>query len=152
MSEIINRKPGTKLKVDYVRSGKPETASVTVADREKLFPESPEQAENANEQGAPAESKLGVTVRGVTPEMADRLSIPANKGVIVTGVKPGSFADDVNLTQGDVILEINRQPVNSEEEFRKIQTQLKSGQDVVFLVRQGRGRTAGTVFLGGTLP
>jgi len=51
-----------------------------------------------------------------------------------------------------VILEINRQPVNSPEDFSKVQSQLKSGQDVVFLVRQGRGRNAGTIFLPGTLP
>jgi len=51
-----------------------------------------------------------------------------------------------------VILEINKQPVNNEDDFRKAQASLKSGQDVVFLVRQGRGRNAGTIFLGGTLP
>ena len=65
---------------------------------------------------------------------------------------PGSPADQAGLQRGDVILESNKQPVNSEGEFRRVQAQLKSGQDVVFLVRQGRGRNAGTVFLGGTLP
>ena len=84
--------------------------------------------------------------------MADQLGIPAGKGVVVTEVKSGSFADDAGVTRGDVILEINKQPVNSDEQFRKIESQLKSGQDVVFLVRQGRGRNAGTIFLGGTLP
>jgi len=42
--------------------------------------------------------------------------------------------------------------VNNEDDFKKVQSQLKSGQDVVFLVRQGRGRNAGTIFLAGTLP
>ena len=85
-------------------------------------------------------------------ELAERLGATANKGVIVTGVKPGSWADDNNVQRGDVILEINRQPVNNVDDFRKIQSGLKSGQDVVLLVRQGQGRSAGTVFLGGTLP
>ena len=68
-------------------------------------------------------------------------------------VKTGSFADDVGLSRGDVILEINKQPVNSEDDFTKISTTLKSGQDVVFLVRQrGAGRQDGTIFLAGTLP
>jgi serine protease Do len=93
-----------------------------------------------------------VTVRKLTPEMADRLDVPAGKGVIVEDVKPGSFADDVNLNRGDVILEINKQPVNSEEDFARIESSMKSGQDVVFLVRP-RGATTqdGTVFLPGTL-
>ncbi len=94
-----------------------------------------------------------MTVRKVTPEMADRLDMPSGKGVIVQDVKPGSFAEDVNLGRGDIILEINKQPVNSEDEFAKIESSLKSGQDVVFLVRQrGSNRQDGTIFLAGTLP
>jgi S1-C subfamily serine protease len=59
----------------------------------------------------------------------------------------------VNLSRGDVILEINKQPVNSTDDFAKVTQNLKSGQDVVFLVRPARaGANAGTVFLGGTLP
>jgi serine protease Do len=85
--------------------------------------------------------------------MADKLDIPAGKGVIVQDVKAESFADDVALTRGDVILEINKQPVNTEEDFNRVQSALKSGQDVVFLVRQrGSGRQDGTTFLAGTLP
>jgi serine protease Do len=71
---------------------------------------------------------------------------------VVTEVRPGSFADDINLSRGDVILQVNKQPVNSEDDFRKITSQLKSGDDVVFLVRQGRGRNSGTIFYGGKLP
>jgi serine protease Do len=98
------------------------------------------------------ENKMGLSVRGITPDIADRLGIPANKGVIVGEVKPDSFAEDVGLQRGDVILEVNRKPVNSEADFKALQSQLKSGEDVVFLVRQGRGRNADTIFLAGTLP
>jgi serine protease Do len=108
--------------------------------------------EEGNEEAAPAPSKLGLTVQNVTREIAERLSIPPGKGVIVTDVKAGSFADDVGLSRGDVILEINKQAVNSDDDFRKTSQDLKSGQDVAFLVRQGRGRNQGTIFLGGTLP
>ena len=111
-----------------------------------------EEQDNEDES-TPKQSKFGVTVRKVTPEMADRLDMPAGKGVIVQDVKPGSFAEDVNLGRGDIILEVNRQPVNSEEEFAKIESSLKSGQDVVFLVRpRGSSRQDGTIFLAGTLP
>jgi len=52
-----------------------------------------------------------------------------------------------------VILEINKQKVNSVDDFDRIQSTLKSGQDVVFLVRQrGPGPNNGTIFLAGTLP
>jgi serine protease Do len=85
--------------------------------------------------------------------MAERLEVPAGKGVIVQDVKPGSFADDIGVARGDVILEINKQAVNSDDDFNRISSTLKSGQDVVLLVRQrGAGRQGGTVFLAGTLP
>ncbi|HTW32544.1 MAG TPA: PDZ domain-containing protein, partial [Candidatus Sulfotelmatobacter sp.] len=79
--------------------------------------------------------------------------LPAGKGVIVQDVKPNSFAEDVNLGRGDIILEINKQPVNSEEDFARIESSLKSGQDVVFLVRQrGSSKQDGAIFDAGTLP
>jgi len=73
--------------------------------------------------------------------------------VVVVDVKPGSFAEDINLSRGDLILEVNKLPVNGEGEFAKIESSLKSGQDVVFLVRpRGATQQDGTVFLAGTLP
>jgi serine protease Do len=126
---------------------------VTVADRAKLFASRLGEAEDNSEEAAPKQSKLGITVRALTPEMADRLNVPSDKGVVVQDVKPGSFADDTGLTRGDIILEINKQPINSQEDFDRVQGNLKSGQDVVFLVRQrGAGRNGGTIFLAGTLP
>ena len=153
VSDIASRKPGSKVILGFVRNGKKQEATVTVTDRAKLFAARLGEDDEGGEEAAPKESKLGLTVRAVTSEMADRLDIPAGKGVIVQDIKPSSFADDVGLTRGDVILEINKQAVNSEDEFSRISSSLKSGQDVVFLVRQrGSGRQDGTIFLAGTLP
>jgi serine protease Do len=153
VSDIASRKPGSKVPLGFVRNGKKQEATVTVADRAKLFAARLGEDDQGGEEAAPKESKLGLTVRAVTSEMADRLDIPSGKGVIVQDIKPSSFADDVGITRGDVILEINKQPVNSEDDFNRISSSLKSGQDVVFLVRQrGTGRQDGTIFLAGTLP
>ncbi|GAC1428863.1 MAG: DegQ family serine endoprotease [Terriglobales bacterium] len=153
VGDIASRKPGTKANLGFVRNNKKEEATVTVADRSKLFASRLGDEEESSEQATPKESRLGLGVRGITSDMAERLDIPASKGVIVQEVKPGSFADDIGFTRGDVILEINKQPVNSEGDFTRVQSSLKSGQDVVFLVRQrGAGRQDGTIFLAGTLP
>jgi len=152
VSDIASRKPGSKIDLSFIRNGKPQDATVTIADRAKLFAAELGEDEE-NDESAPKTSKFGVTVRKVTPEMAERLDLPVGKGVIVQDVKPGSFAEDVNLGRGDIILEINKQPVNSEEEFAHIEASLKSGQDVVFLVRQrGSTRQDGMIFDAGTLP
>jgi serine protease Do len=83
--------------------------------------------------------------------MANRYQLPNTKGVIVQDLKPDGFGDTVGLSRGDIILEINKQPVDGEENFQKIQSQAKSGQDVVFLVRPRGIRDNTTVFMGGTL-
>jgi serine protease Do len=153
VSDIASRKPGSKVTLAFIRNGKPQEATVTVADRAKLFAARLGEEQENEDENTPKQSKFGLTVRKVTPEMADRLDMPTGKGVIVQDVKPGSFAEDVNLGRGDIILEVNKQPVNSDEEFNRIESNLKSGQDVVFLVRpRGSSRQDGTVFLAGTLP
>jgi serine protease Do len=153
VADIASRKPGAKIAVGFLRNGKQQETSVTVADRAKLFAARLNEDDSGNDESAPKQSKLGVTVRKLTPEMADRLDIPAGKGVIVQDVKPGSFAEDINLGRGDVILEVNKQPVNNEDDFAKIESNLKSGQDAVFLVRpRGSTRQDGTIFMAGTLP
>jgi serine protease Do len=149
VSEIAARKPGTKAELGYIRDGKEQKVTVTIADRAKLFPDA--SAETASdESAAPEAAKLGLSVRVPTPDQVSRLGLTAGKGLIVTEVKPGSFAEDIGLTRGMVILEINRKSLSSEEDFRKVTAQLKSGDDVVFLIRDGRN--SGTLFLGGTLP
>jgi serine protease Do len=153
VNQISSLRPGTKAFIAYLREGKEQKTTVTIADRSKLFGSQLGLAnEPESEEAKPAPSRLGVTVQGITPEIANRLDVPAGKGVIVQDVKSGSFAEDIGLNRGDVILQVNRQPVNSIADFNRILGGLKKGQDVVFLVRQGRGRNAGTLFLSGTLP
>jgi len=153
VADIASRKPGSKVDLGFLRNGNGQKASVTIADRAKLFASRLGEDQESDDSNVPKQSRLGVTVRKVTPEMADRLDMPAGKGVIVQDVKPGSFAEDIDLGRGDIILEINKQPVNSEEDFSRIESSLKSGQDVVLLVRQrGSTRQDGTIFKAGTLP
>ncbi|MBZ5616260.1 MAG: Do family serine endopeptidase [Acidobacteriia bacterium] len=153
VADIASRKPGSKVKLTFVRNGKKQDATVTIADRAKLFASRlGEEEENQNEE-TPKASKFGVTVRNITPDLADRLGIAAGKGVVVQDVKQGSFAEDLGLNRGDVVLEVNKQPVNTPDDFTKIESSMKSGQDVVFLVRpRGARAQDGTIFLAGTLP
>ncbi len=153
VSDIASRKPGSKVTLGFLRNGKTQDATVTIADRAKLFAARLGEDQQGEDESTPKQSKFGVTVRKLTPEIADRLDIPSGKGVIVQDVKPQSFAEDIGLGRGDVILDVNKQPVNSEEEFARVESSLKSGQDVVFLVRQrGTSRQDGTIFVAGTLP
>ena len=152
VADISSLKPGTTAKLGYVRNGKESSAEVTIADRAKLFAARLGGEQEQGEEGQPQESKFGLTVKGITQDMANRYSLPNTKGVIVQDVKPDGFGDTAGLGRGDIILEINKQPVNSEEDYRRLEAQAKSGQDVVFLVRPRGTRDNSTVFMGGTLP
>jgi serine protease Do len=89
-------------------------------------------------------------VQPTPPAQASKLHLSG--GLIVTSVKPGSFADDINLPKGWVITEINRKPVTDEASYRAIVSGLKSGDDVVFVVHDPRVQNGGDNYIGGTLP
>jgi serine protease Do len=153
VNEISGLKPGSKAKLGFLRNGKEQEASVTIADRAKLYSDLLGDNEAGPESAVPTESKLGLSVSNVTSDLASRMGTPPGKGVIVEDVKNGSFADeDLGLQRGDVILEVNRKPVNSEEDFRKAQAELKSGEAVALLIHPARSRPGTTVFAAGTLP
>jgi serine protease Do len=151
VNDITAVKPGGKVTLSIVRNGQKMEKTVEVVDRAKLYKDILGGESEGGEEGQPTESKLGISIRSLSPAMAQQMGIPA-EGVLVTEVRPGSFGDDLNLQRGDVILQVNRQPVNSEEEFNRIVSQLKSGDPVALLLRVGRGRNASTAFVSGTLP
>jgi serine protease Do len=152
VSIISAVRPGNKVDITYVRNGQQKQTSVGVEDRTKLFPDRNEESEDASNSHEPAPTKLGVTVHSLNQEQTDRLGITNGKGVIVTEVRPDSFAEDIDVRTGDVILEVNRHAVSSEDDFRKQTSQLKTGEDVVFLIRRGRGANSRNEFHSGTLP
>ena len=71
----------------------------------------------------------------------------------MTDIEVGGFASDLLLQRGDIILSVNRQPVSSVDDFNRIQSQLKSGSDVVLLIARRSGpRSFTTLFLADRLP
>lgn len=74
-------------------------------------------------------------------------------GVIVSEVEAGSFAEDIGFLRGDVIVEVNRNVVESFDDLRRELAEVHSGQEVIFKVlRRDENRGLLTVFLAGTAP
>ncbi len=144
---------GNTIRIRYNRNGKEAETAVTVGDRSKIFEDLLGEAEEAARPGETTNAKFGLTLQNLTPEMADRLGIRDQQGVIVNQVDPGSFADDIGVARGDLIVEIQRQPVRTVEDVRRIQGVMKSGDAVVFKVmRRVRGPQMQAFFLAGDLP
>ena len=147
---ISEKAPGSTVRLGYTRDGKPQTIEVGIADRSKLFADQgKEDDDDTPEQSDAGQAKLGITVQGVPAAQASKLGIRG--GVIVTAVRPGSFAEDVGLAPSAVITAINRKPVINEADYRAIVSGLKTGDDVVFAIRDPRNPSNGETLLGGTL-
>ena len=153
VADISTRKVGSTVQLGVLRNGSKQTLTVGIANRAKLFANV---GSNSDNNTTPAEadageSKLGIQVDAVPAQTASKLGIQG--GVSVTSVRPGSFADDIGIPSGTVILEINKKPISDKADFNAIVNGLKSGQDVAFKVRlQGPNAPAGDSYFGGTLP
>jgi len=149
---ISARKPGTTIQLGFIRNGKPMTATVTVGDRTKMLEalnnaQGNENNPNQNGGSENAQTKLGISVSDL-PQGA-----PAGlHGVLIQSVKPGSFADEIGLAEGVVIVAINRHPIHNVNDFRTIVAGLKSGDDVAFEIVDPQAPNAGSFYRGGTLP
>jgi serine protease Do len=149
---ISAKRPGETVRLGYLRNGKAQTADVGIADRAKLFANLTGGGEENNtpDQADVGQSKLGITVEQIPASVAGKLGIKG--GVAITSVKPGSFADNIGLVSNVIITAINRHPVTDEASYRGIVTGLKSGDDVVFVLRNPQNLSGGDSYVGGTLP
>ena len=155
VADISPRRVGSTVRLGYIRDKKPQTATVLIGDRNKTYNDLNGNNSGDDDNGTPQEadagqSKLGITVAAVPPQIASKLGVKG--GVVVSSVKTGSFGDEINLVKGVVIVEINHRAVNDEASYRSIVSGLKSGDDVVFVIRIPGAQGGGNSLVGGTLP
>ena len=150
VNEIASRRPGSTIRLGYMRDGKQGDTTITIGDRDKVFADlGTEQAEaSPDDKGDAGEAKLGIVVRDASPSTTAKLHTP---GVVVQSVRSGSFADLQQLEPGLVIVRINKQPTGTKEQFDAVVSKLKTGDDVVFEVIDPRHPDSGLNYLGGTL-
>ena len=151
---------GKKLRMEYLREGKRLSADVEVGDRNKIVAEYegvPASVQSAGAREEQASGTLGLSVKSLTHEqsqdLVDKLHLDGQQGVLVMNVQPSGFALDLGVHHGDIILSINHHPATSAEEFNRLQSTLKSGDDVLLLIARGSGPHAyTTLFLADRLP
>jgi serine protease Do len=132
VNDISARHVGSSVKIGYLRD-------ITGQQDE---PPAPQEADAG-------EGKLGITVAAIPPAIAAKTGIKG--GVIITNVRPGSFADEIGLGKTAIITAINRKPVTDEASYRAIVSTLKSKDDVVFVIQSPTLKNTNS-YVGGTLP
>ncbi|MBW8748209.1 MAG: Do family serine endopeptidase [Acidobacteria bacterium] len=153
VNDIAARRPGSTVKLGYLRDGKAASTTVSIGDRAKIFADLNGNGQDDSQEAQSSDvsaDKLGLTVSALPNNVATKLGIKG--GVVVSALKPGSFADEIGLGRGQIIVEINRKPVTDMASFQAAIKSLKSGDDVAFLVRTPNSPTGGNNYVGGTLP
>lgn len=149
---------GSEVSLTLDRSGQRIQKRVKVEDRSVVFkndgrfqePEAPKKPTAVE----PAKSVFGISIRALSAARKSAAGIEG--GVEITRVEPASFAEDVRLVEGDIIVSINRQPIRTPDDLKAIQAKLRAGDPVAFRVmrQDPANRAAGYIGLyrAGILP
>jgi serine protease Do len=139
-----------QVELEIVRSGKPVKVTTQIKEQPIDFQSAgasprrgqpqPQQPGRPNDQETSGSPLASIHVEELTPAMAHQLDLPANvRGVLVNGVDPDSGVAE--LQKGDVIEEINQQPITSVADYNKIAASLDPSQPQVLSVCRHRMRS-----------
>ncbi|MCD6353251.1 MAG: DegQ family serine endoprotease [Proteobacteria bacterium] len=124
--KIVNSAPiESSVDIKIIRGGEKKTFSITVGNME-------ERGKDTAEKILP---DFGMQVEKLSSEIAQRLGyLPAESGVVITGIEPGGLADEAGLELADVIKEINRKPVKSIKDYRNSLKDASTAKGVLFFI------------------
>jgi Do/DeqQ family serine protease len=126
--------PGTKVDIKFIREGKVQTVSITLGEYKEKKVIKKTEYENVLK---------GVTVQELTQGIRDKLSLPENmNGVVITDIAVDSPAQDL-LQVSDVIQEINRNPIQSAQDYDQIVSKIGKNDTVLLLIF----REGGSIYL-----
>ncbi|MCF8061627.1 MAG: Do family serine endopeptidase [Deltaproteobacteria bacterium] len=116
---------GDKASLEVLRDGKTHRLTVEVGEFE---------TKTAGVKGSDPEddTRWGLRLQDLTPQIARQLGVDGDRGAVVAAVEPGSPAQRASLRRGDVILEVDREPVASAEDAKRS----VEGKDSVLLLVQ----------------
>jgi serine protease Do len=130
LQQVVTRTPvHADITLTIIRDGTEQEIRTTIG-------EHPDSIQITQDTTSSTESELaGVAVEDLSPRMAQQLGVsPDIAGVVVTSVQPGSHADQAGISRGDVISEINRNPVHSRAEYDHIVSALSKEKRALLLV------------------
>jgi serine protease Do len=130
---IASSTPGTAAELQVLRDGRQFAATVKLAERPSRTTPAVSTSSSTNQTRWPEESLLGLTVRDLDAAAFNRYALPATtRGVLITRVEALSTSSDSDVQRGTVLLEVNRKPVASVADFRRLASAAHAG-DVLTL-------------------
>jgi len=131
---IASRQPGTVASLQILRDNHPMNIPVKLAERpqrEKRGAVDDQAPQPSSQRGLP----LGLSVRELDRDFAERFRLPEGmQGVVISRVDPMSPAFDADIERGYVLLEINRHPVRSVDDYRRLTAGARSGDALTLYI------------------
>ncbi len=135
MDDLRNRiadiAPGTEVELKVVRDGEPQTIAIELAE---LPDGDPTRTASREESPISPASRIGIDVMDITREWTRYYE--SGSGVVIARVISGSVAEDKELRRGDLIREVNGDPVSSVQEFTAIVRRFEAGQAIRFRIQR----------------
>jgi serine protease Do len=129
---VSEDQPGQTIALGILRNGQSMTLNVKVGEFHK--PET-DVAANSEAGSSVNTGKLGLAIDDLNQDMRQQINAPADvHGAVIANVRPGSPAEDAGLQAGDVVVEVNRKPVASAEQFTNAVHSTPTGKDLLLLV------------------
>ena len=137
MQVLIGQKsPGSKVNLQVERDGKNMTLPVTLEEMTRR-----ESAHSASGQEH-GKARWGLGLTDLNSDARQQLDLSNGvKGALVARVEPGSPADNAGMSQGDVILEVNRKETSTAADVSQALGTIPDGEDALLLVRSNGGNS-----------
>lgn len=134
---VASTKPGSTVSMRVIRNGQTQNLNAQLSE----LKEEEEARVPVREPSGGPDLWSGVTLRELDPAVRQQLSLPTEvNGVLVANVDPASPAASAGLRPGDVIQEVNRQPVRSTTEARNAVRSAKDGNILLRVWSRGSSR------------
>jgi serine protease Do len=140
---VASNSPNTTVTLKILRDGKKMDVRVKLGE----FPE--EKSGQPTAVASKAKEKIGIEVANLSSSLVERYELKIKKGgVVITNVGSGSVAAQSGLRPGDVILKVNRKPVENLAKYNELMEDVNSGDSLLFYIQRGEGK----VFIAFSVP
>lgn len=131
LRKVAFLKPGSSAEATIWRDGKEVKLNLTIMEREGAS-QAASTARSGESQGLATE-RLGITVRPMTPNDAARMGVDEFQGLLITNVKNDGLGAEAGLRTGDIIIGVNRKPVQAVNELEKAVSAASIDQGAILL-------------------
>jgi len=127
VQQVLRKEVGQEVTLKIIRNGREMIISVKTGETSGEIEAEAEVPEIEKEW-------FGLSVEEITPQLAQRWGITADRGVVIVEVEVGTTGHNVGLQPGDVILEVNRKRIGNIKTFQQAMEEANRKEGVLFLI------------------